>query len=662
MEWLADFHFLRPYWLLALIIPVAWGIYLFKNERVQSSWANVCDEHLLNYLLIKGENSQRRVSYVLAVLIALATVISLAGPSWIKKKNPALSVDNPVMIMVNLAVEMTDRDVSPNRLERAKYIVKDILQTFKSTETGLMVYSGEPFVISPLTEDEQLIDNLLPTLNVNLMPADGDRLDKAIDLAVSRMQNSGYENGNLVVLTSDVGSHFDKAMESAENASRQGFDVNVIKVSAEDNDKLRMVAEKGAGVYLNYNQSYGALSNKINDIYAKKIHESDNMQTVWLDMGYYVFWLPALLLLYYFRKGILLAVLLVVICGKAEAGLFLNENQEALRYFKQQQYDKAAQLFKSPQWRGAAAYKSGDYKRALKEFSQGADTTALYNQGNALAKSGKIDEAIKMYEEVLKQDPDFADAAYNLEYLKKYKQQQQQQQQKQDKSKDKQQQQSGDKEQGKDKQNQQNEAQNKQDNSAEKQAQKEEQNKQEQQKSQSSSEQDNSQGEEKKQQQEAKPEPDSENQQQSDTENSQDEQKQDANNKQNENRDGSEEQTDADETQKNDGGNASESSENTQETDKSQGNGGSYTDKQESGEGQEQDGTAEAQFGEEDENSEQKAQGLQTQAGDQDEETKREKIRARMQRFRDIPEDEGGLIRALIAKEYRLRTTTERQP
>ena len=75
MEWLQDFHFLRPWWLLGLVIPFLWGWFMCRNERVQSSWAEVCDEHLLNYLLIKGDNRQRRLSYMIAVARHLSAAI-----------------------------------------------------------------------------------------------------------------------------------------------------------------------------------------------------------------------------------------------------------------------------------------------------------------------------------------------------------------------------------------------------------------------------------------------------------------------------------------------------------------------------------------------------------------------------------------------------------
>ena len=436
MEWLQDFHFLRPYWLLALLLPFIFGYRALKNDAVQSSWADICDEHLLKFLLIKGQNKQRKFPYILLTFILFSAAIALAGPTWIKKQNPSLSVDNPVMLMINMSTDMWAKDVSPSRIVRAEYVVKDLLDNFKSTESGLLVYSREPFVISPLTDDTSLIDNLLSQLDDDVLPENGDRLDRAIDLAVERMQKAGYKKGNLVILTADVGERFDAALESAATAADAGFDVNIIKISADKNEKLEMIADKGNGFYADYRQNLSPLIDKINNIYDTELKQSENMQSVWEDMGYYLFWLPALLLLYYFRKGGLIAsVILLFGIPSAKAGWFLNNNQEAMRAFQKQNYTEAADKFDISSWKGAALYKDGSYEKAYESFAANLDTTSLYNQGNSLAKSGKIAEAIKKYEQVLEQDPDFEDARFNLEYLKKMQQQQQQQQNQQNQNK-----------------------------------------------------------------------------------------------------------------------------------------------------------------------------------------------------------------------------------
>lgn len=607
MTWFQDFHFLRPWWLLGLIIPAAVYVFTYKNSQIQSAWQKVCDKNLLDYLLIKNNGTKGYKASVSAALITLFLLMALAGPTWLKKENPALSVENPVMILLNMSGEMWNKDVSPSRIERAKYVIKDLTKSLKNTESGLIVYSKEPFMITPLTEDTSLIDNIMSALQLDIMPQDGDRLDRAIELAVSRMQKTGLPHGNLIVITSNVGERFDAALTGASQASDAGFDVNIVNISKTTNDKLQMVADKGNGLYLNYQQSLAPLIQKINDITAKEIKQSKNMQTVWEDMGWYLLWLPALLFLFSFRRGAF-----VIIWGcffniyTAEASWFLNDNQEALHDFEKQNYAEAAEKFTDTQWKGAAAYKNGDYEAAYENFLQKTDATALYNQGNALAKGGKIAEAIKKYEEALQKQPDFADAKFNLEYLKKQQQQknQQNQQQKQEKNKQKQKQQN---EQQNTNENtaQQNQPLQKQQNQDEKQSQKEQ-----------AANANNS-----KQQQN--------NQKQQSSSRQQEQQKQQAQSSENNSLE-----------------NQSEADNKPNKLDKR--NSKAAKSEQEQTETAEQKKTA--AVSNEDGQEKQQAEAV----GVKDEKTaeRQEKIRARLQKFRQVPEDKGGLLRAMIQKEY----------
>ena len=604
--WWQDFHFLRPYWLIGLILPVLIYLQSYSQQKAESAWSKVCDENLLDFLLIKSNGEKRKWPMISAVVAVLFLVVALAGPTWSKKSNPALSVENPVMIMLNMSGDMWQKDVSPSRIERAKYVIKDLVKTLKNTESGLIVYSKEPFMITPLTEDAAIIDNLLPALEMNIMPENGDRLDRAIDLAVERMQEAALPSGNIVVLTANVGERFDAALESASKAAAVGYDVEIVNMSSQYNDKLKMVAEKGRGLYISYNKGLDLLIKKINDITAKEIKQSQNMQTVWNDMGWYFLWLPALLLLGYFRRGLLVIVVMFLLFGQpVQASWFLNDNQEALKNFKEQNYGAAAEKFTDTQWKASAAYKSGDYDAAFKNFAKGNDVTALYNQGNALAKGGKIDEAIKKYEEVLQQQPDFEDAKFNLEYLKK---QQKQNNQNQSKNNDNKQQQNQQQQSEQQNQQQQSEQQNQQQQS-------------EQQNQQQQSEQQNQQQQSEQQKQ----------QQQSEQQNQQ--QQSEQQNQQQQSEQQKQQQSEQQKQQQSEQQNQQQQSEQQNQQQQSE-----QQNQQQQSEQQKQ------------QPEEQKSVSIE--ASDKQSPEEREKIRARMQKFRKIPEDKGGLLRAFIKKEY----------
>ena len=447
-EFWHNFHLLRPWVLLFLLIPFYFYWRYFRGLRNTSSWEKVCDKNLLDYLLIKGSSVQRRLILYCGFIGFIGAILAASGPTWNKREIPNLSPENPVMILLNLSTDMAERDLTPSRLARAKFEISDLLQDLTAAQTGLIVYTDEPFLISPITDDRRLIENLLPVLEYNIMPTNGDRPDRAIELAVSKLKAAGYAKGNIVLFTSDIGQRLDLALEAAAQAKAEGYEVSVAAVTKGDSERLRLVAQKGGGIMIPVSAGdadIAALGQRLNQDVDSELKKSENLRSAWDDYGYYLTILPLLCALYFFRKGILVIVLFLGVVSEAQAGFFLNNNQEGLRAFNRNDYAAAAQKFERSDWKGSALYRQGDYAAAAAEFAKQKGTEALYNQGNALAKSGKIDEAIQKYEEVLKEAPDHQDAKFNLDYLKQQQQNQQNQSSsQQDQKKDQQQQQDRD--------------------------------------------------------------------------------------------------------------------------------------------------------------------------------------------------------------------------
>ncbi|MBR1648601.1 MAG: tetratricopeptide repeat protein [Alphaproteobacteria bacterium] len=424
-----NFHFLRPWWLLALIVPLIVYRNFFGGLKNISAWEAVCDKKLLDFLLIKGSSKQRSFMGYMVILGLCGAVLALSGPAWVKRSVPAFEALNPVMILLNLSSDMDQKDVPPDRLNRAKFAISDFLRNLKA-QTGLIVYSSEPYLISPVSDDKKIILNLLPAVSRDIVPTNGDRLDRAIEFAVERLEESGYSSGNLVVFSNDCGQEFAASLTAAQKAFKKGFRVNAVAVNAKTYDKLELLVSKGGGEIMNINENLDDLSNIINEQASSDMKESANKTEAWEDGGYWFLSIVLICVLFFFRRGILVAAL--IYCTSAHAGFFTNADQDGLKAFQNNDFNAAAETFHDNNWKASSYYRKKDFANALKFYEKSQGVEALYNQGNALAKSGKIDEAIKKYEEVLKQVSDHEDAKFNLEYLKN-KQQEQSQSQAQDK-------------------------------------------------------------------------------------------------------------------------------------------------------------------------------------------------------------------------------------
>ena len=268
------------------------------------------------------------------------------------------------------------------------------------------------------------------------------------------------------------------ALEEAEKAKAAGFVLNVVAVSPQIPEKLKLLAAAGGGVCVGSGTAgVEQIAREIEKTISDELKISENLRSDWDDFGYFLLIIPLVCCLYFFRRGILVLAFVLGGTVSAQAGFFLNSNQEGLKAYNGGDYQAAAQTFEDSRWKASALYKAGNYEEAFREFSKNGDAEALYNQGNALAKSGKIEEAVKKYEEVLQKEPGHEDAKFNLEYLKRQQEQQNQQQQNQDKQEQQNQQQSqpqggaeNNRRQGQEQQRQDNQSQGQQNNSENRQA------------------------------------------------------------------------------------------------------------------------------------------------------------------------------------------------
>lgn len=130
------------------------------------------------------------------------------------------------------------------------------------------------------------------------------------------------------------------------------------------------------------------------------------------------------------KRPLLLAALLLCFSTPASAwhwmDLWKTPDQQGVSRLRNGDPRSAADLFTIPAWKGVALYRAGVYDKAAAEFNNPQNATAWYNLGNAQAHLENYTDAIAAYEKALQLEPDFKDAAFNRDLLKRLAQQQQQ--------------------------------------------------------------------------------------------------------------------------------------------------------------------------------------------------------------------------------------------
>lgn len=225
----ADFHFLRPDWFYALIPLTLLLWWLWSRHGQRSRWEGVCDSELIQPLLTGGKGTGPRLPLTLLALGWLLAVTALAGPSWTKLPQPVLAKQQARVIVLDLSRSMDAADLKPSRLAQARFKTLDLLKAIDEGQTGLIAYAGEPFTVSPLTDDSATIAALLPSLDTTLMPAAGTRTDLALAQAGRLLQQAGVSHGQ-VILIGDGVAPLQASLKQARQLRADGHRLSVLAV------------------------------------------------------------------------------------------------------------------------------------------------------------------------------------------------------------------------------------------------------------------------------------------------------------------------------------------------------------------------------------------------------------------------------------------------
>ena len=447
---LADFHFLRPLWLLlVLLLPL---MYLaFRQLHLgDSGWSRLIPARLLSPV-IRHEGTSGRPPKSPMVPAAMALVVlatALAGPAWRDAPTPLKQPGESLVIALDLSLSMLATDVEPDRLTRAKRKIRDILAVRQGSLTGLLVYAGDAHVVTPLTDDTRTIEGMLDVLDPVIMPATGNRADLAIVRAADLLKQGAPGNGRILVITDQIGEHYWPEIRETLSETRYAF--NTLVVGTEEGGPIPLarrgfIRENGEivisratpGALSELARSTGGQSHELTlnntDIESLELSpkDTDDWQdtsagltvTRWQDDGYWLLWLAAPLILLGWRRGAFTALALVLLpafpqpaAAMTWADLWQRQDQRAPELIRNDPKQAAARL-DDPEWKGSALYRSGQFDAAAQVFSRAEGPRASYNQGNALARAGKLEEAVTAYTSALAANPDMEDARHNLKIV-----------------------------------------------------------------------------------------------------------------------------------------------------------------------------------------------------------------------------------------------------
>lgn len=294
---IGDFHFLRPWWLAALL-PVALILWeLRRASNATAPWRGIVADHLLPYL-VEGAAAKRRSGpwWLLLAGWILATMI-LSGPTWKREPSPFADDVAALAVVIKVTPSMETEDIAPSRLVRSTQKIKDLLAKRGAAKAALIAYSGTAHLVMPPTTDAGIINTFAASLEPKIMPEEGDAAAEALKLADKTLATAG--GGSILWITDEVSpdqlaaiSQWRKSSHTAVSLLAPLADIAPL-TSAADNANAKIIQLTPDDADVTKLEHVGKFSSPAPQDGGDR----------WQDSGYWLTPLLLVLLLPFFRKG-----------------------------------------------------------------------------------------------------------------------------------------------------------------------------------------------------------------------------------------------------------------------------------------------------------------------------------------------------------------------
>lgn len=483
-------------WAWALI-PLL-GLLIWGERRRLEALTRLFSDVNLRQVVPDFSSATRRLRIALLFVGIVLVYVALLRPQWGFRWVTQHDRGSDLIVVVDVSDSMRAGDLQPNRLERARRKLRDLLPLLKGERIGLVAFAGASHLLCPLTLDYEAFAIFLDYLDTSLIPVQGTDIGAALTTAMDGFEKNSPRRRSVLLITDgeDHEAGVDAVLERAESEKVKLFVVGIgapegAPIPAEESGGFRKDAQGGV-IMTRLNEPFlKSLADKTGGRYARSQAGDLDLESVYLHgirneehngelkeqrqqlytERYQWFLLPALLcfmLTYLLRERrrnqsttgrVAASILFLVIAGNADAGP-LKRGTEA---YERKEYPKSLQNFTESQVEnpeeprihynlGNNYYRLEQFDAAAAEFDKAAKgelqqlpeaeqrafrQDALYNQGNALFRKQDYQGAVKSYEEALKLKNDDKEAQHNLELAKKMLEQQQQDKKDQQNNKDK---------------------------------------------------------------------------------------------------------------------------------------------------------------------------------------------------------------------------------
>jgi Ca-activated chloride channel family protein len=251
-------------------MPLLLAAYIYLNIRKRKTVQKMGNLSTLKMMMPELSLKRSYLKFWLIFVAICVGIFMIARPQFGTKVETVEKEGIELVIAIDVSNSMLTKDVSPDRLSRAKQILSRLIDVRKNDKVALIVFAGEAYVQMPLTSDTQSTKIFLNTIDPSLLPIQGTAIGEAIRLGVSSF-SSNEDISKAIVIITDGEDHEGDASSAAAEAAKMGVMVNVLGIGSPEGSPVPAV-EYGSN-YMTDNEGNVVVS-RLNEQMAMEIAQS----------------------------------------------------------------------------------------------------------------------------------------------------------------------------------------------------------------------------------------------------------------------------------------------------------------------------------------------------------------------------------------------------
>ena len=258
------FRFEHPYMLyFLLIVPLLWLGQIFWQRARNKKLSSTIDSELQHRIMPLASKAKTWLKLSIYSLALVAFILGIANPQIGSKTEEGKRQGIDLMIALDISNSMNAEDLSPNRLERAKRSLKELLTYLKSDRIGIVVFAGEAFVQLPITTDYSAAKLFLDNIQPDLIATQGTDIGNAIGLCLKSFDFDSPTSKAIIVI-SDGENHEEQSISMAEEAASKGVVVHSIGMGSVEGAPIPLYS-RGQQLGFKKNQEGNTVVTKLNE-------------------------------------------------------------------------------------------------------------------------------------------------------------------------------------------------------------------------------------------------------------------------------------------------------------------------------------------------------------------------------------------------------------